>query len=180
MVEYSGTNKRLRKVVKKHFINNNLLLKNKDYVFTDKSFEMRESSNVVNFSININNDKKKVFFDFFTADMFADDLNTKWEPLKYPVSYLKSNSEIFTKKEWLCLSFELFLNDSNFYYKNYLKSKIWRDFRATILNERGFNCEICKSKKNLHIHHLTYERLGSELSSDVMVLCSVCHKKAHS
>jgi hypothetical protein len=26
------------------------------------------------------------------------------------------------------------------------------------------------------LHHLTYERLGAELDSDVQVLCSTCHR----
>lgn len=37
----------------------------------------------------------------------------------------------------------------------------------------------CGSKKDIHVHHLTYERMGHELDSDLMVLCEVCHDKVH-
>src|SRR5699024_10020211 len=57
------------------------------------------------------------------------------------------------------------------FYKEYLKSEKWRDFRAAKLKETNFSCEMCKSKKNLHLHHLTYKNLGNESDNDVMVLC---------
>ena len=31
----------------------------------------------------------------------------------------------------------------------------------------------------LHVHHLTYKRLGDELPSDLMVLCETHHKEQH-
>jgi hypothetical protein len=64
-------------------------------------------------------------------------------------------------------------------YAEYLKSKEWRDIRNRLLKERGFNCERCNSKKNLQIHHLTYERLGFEEDNDLVILCEKCHKEVH-
>jgi len=65
------------------------------------------------------------------------------------------------------------------YYKRYLKSEKWRLLKQKLFRERGFNCELCKSQRNLHVHHITYERLGKEEDDDVMILCEGCHKKAH-
>jgi hypothetical protein len=43
------------------------------------------------------------------------------------------------------------------------------DFAA--LDERG--------EVELHVHHLTYERLGKELIEDVQIICRKCHHKEH-
>lgn len=75
--------------------------------------------------------------------------------------------------------FKIIITDPKFYYKKYLQSKDWRDLRGGLLQKRGFNCEICTSKKNLQLHHLTYERIGFENENDLMILCEKCHFKAH-
>ncbi len=44
-----------------------------------------------------------------------------------------------------------------------------------------YTCARCgriKSAANLQVHHLTYERLGNELPSDLQVLCHACHWEA--
>lgn len=64
-------------------------------------------------------------------------------------------------------------------YQIYLESDHWKAFRAKILNERKHCCENCKSSERLQIHHITYERLGAELPTDVAVLCKPCHKRTH-
>lgn len=64
-------------------------------------------------------------------------------------------------------------------YKSYLRSKKWKAKKAAIFNERGKKCEDCGYEKGLHIHHLTYKRIYKERLSDLKILCSECHKKAH-
>ena len=73
-------------------------------------------------------------------------------------------------------------------YQRYLLSPTWRAFREEMLWARDFTCERCGTRcppkkladgKRLEVHHLTYERLGFELPSDVQVLCSVCHSETH-
>lgn len=64
-------------------------------------------------------------------------------------------------------------------YKWYINSDKWRTFRNEIFKERGFHCELCSSKKNLHLHHITYENFMNEEKEDVMILCRSCHEKAH-
>src|SRR5688572_30492377 len=46
---------------------------------------------------------------------------------------------------------DIILRDGEFFYAEYLKSEKWRLFRNKIFKHRGFKCELCNSKKNLHI-----------------------------
>jgi hypothetical protein len=65
-------------------------------------------------------------------------------------------------------------------YKTYLRSAEWRIFRMNTLAQRGSACEVCKAyTKHPQIHHLTYERLGKELPTDVVVTCDDCHRAYH-
>lgn len=66
-------------------------------------------------------------------------------------------------------------------YLNYIKSNVWYEKRLDIAKKRNYICEMCNksSVKNFQIHHLTYERLGNELDSDLMFLCTECHSKIH-
>jgi hypothetical protein len=63
-------------------------------------------------------------------------------------------------------------------YTQYLESEHWKLFREKILTARPI-CEECKSDKNIHVHHLTYENLWNEKPEDVKVLCRNCHCKVH-
>jgi hypothetical protein len=63
-------------------------------------------------------------------------------------------------------------------YRRYIKSKKWREFKARIISARGRVCQECgKTTYEMHLHHLTYIRLGNELPSDVKLLCINCHEK---
>jgi predicted HNH restriction endonuclease len=72
-------------------------------------------------------------------------------------------------------------------YREHLQSQEWQDIRARELARAGYCCEYCwkrlyfqaGGRLGLHVHHLTYERLGSEPSSDLMVLCASCHAEVH-
>jgi len=50
-----------------------------------------------------------------------------------------------------------------------------------VVSQRGGKCELCGKKKNLHVHHTTYENHGLEHIhlNDLMVLCKICHAKFH-
>jgi 5-methylcytosine-specific restriction endonuclease McrA len=76
------------------------------------------------------------------------------------------------------------------YEEKYLKSSHWTEFRKRALQAQkenlGYNCcERCGERIgsahlfNLHVHHLTYERLGNELIEDVEIICRKCHEKEH-
>lgn len=62
---------------------------------------------------------------------------------------------------------------------NYLASAMWRILRDIIITRDHNKCVCCSSTNNLHVHHLTYDRLGSEQPNDLVTLCSTCHQRQH-
>jgi len=63
-------------------------------------------------------------------------------------------------------------------YEKRIRSAQWRNMKADLIRLRGDKCERCSLRKPLELHHRTYERLGRELMSDLLLLCSNCHKIA--
>jgi len=64
-------------------------------------------------------------------------------------------------------------------YDAYLRSADWARRRKAALLAAGHACQLCKSTAHLEVHHNTYERVGRELPSDLIVLCARCHAKHH-
>lgn len=65
-------------------------------------------------------------------------------------------------------------------YTEYLKTEYWqfRRKRALILGDH--KCRVCGAKDaRLEVHHNTYERLGREEDTDLVVLCRGCHTLFH-
>lgn len=65
-------------------------------------------------------------------------------------------------------------------YDDYMATPEWQARAAEVKLLRGNRCEKCGARDNLHAHHLTYDRRGHELPSDLQVLCEKCHKAIHS
>lgn len=74
------------------------------------------------------------------------------------------------------------------WYKLYLNSRYWKQFRRRLLLEANWTCQECgkidpardkQRGSRLQVHHLTYERVGKERKKDVVVLCSACHASRH-
>ena len=65
-------------------------------------------------------------------------------------------------------------------YEEYMDSDAWQKKREMVLMFWNHSCSICHSSINLHIHHRTYDRLGGELITDLLVLCEECHDLYHS
>jgi 5-methylcytosine-specific restriction endonuclease McrA len=74
------------------------------------------------------------------------------------------------------------------WYAAYQRSHHWRRLRKKLLEARRYRCEHCgkedpyrdeKRGFRLHVHHLTYERLGKERLEDLQALCRDCHRLAH-
>lgn len=64
-------------------------------------------------------------------------------------------------------------------YQRHITSKKWQRFKRRVKLSRGECCERCGAASvGLEVHHVTYERLGNELPSDVLVLCHRCHLEA--
>ena len=64
-------------------------------------------------------------------------------------------------------------------YYSYLKSDKWREIRNLLFEERGKCCERCGRMKNIQVHHKTYANIFRESMDDLLILCSICHKKEH-
>ena len=61
----------------------------------------------------------------------------------------------------------------------YYKTKEWKLKADECKQLAGNICSMCSTPYNLHAHHLTYDRLGAELQSDLQCLCVDCHEKVH-
>lgn len=65
-------------------------------------------------------------------------------------------------------------------YQEYLQTDEWKDTRRRALKRARFACQVCNVKNTeLHVHHRTYDNLGCEENTDLIVLCKRCHEKAH-
>ena len=64
-------------------------------------------------------------------------------------------------------------------YLDYLRSPEWKAKRRRAIERAGHACEICGKTGRLEVHHTTYERLGKERLSDLVVVCRSCHRWVH-
>ncbi len=65
-------------------------------------------------------------------------------------------------------------------YQAYLQSEKWKATARDAKVSVGGRCQGCDRKTwTLHVHHLTYERLGTEKATDLWVVCPSCHLKFH-
>lgn len=82
---------------------------------------------------------------------------------------------------------------NNNYYE-YIQSEEWKQTKKTLYKlYHKPRCYCCgyyteaenkagtpfKIRRRIHVHHITYERLGEELIEDLILLCSRCHKAVH-
>jgi 5-methylcytosine-specific restriction endonuclease McrA len=64
-------------------------------------------------------------------------------------------------------------------YADYLRSPRWQARREWAIAAAGGRCMLCYAVAALDVHHRTYERLGHELPTDLVALCSACHEAYH-
>lgn len=64
-------------------------------------------------------------------------------------------------------------------YKDYLKSKHWKELKKKKRDTRKAKCRVCHTEKNLNLHHRTYKSIGNEHVGDVIWLCADCHNETH-
>jgi len=64
-------------------------------------------------------------------------------------------------------------------YESYINGPDWKVRRARHLLSYGKQCEACHRTQDIEVHHRTYDRMGSELDSDLAVLCDACHQSVH-
>ena len=65
-------------------------------------------------------------------------------------------------------------------YADYLLTDHWLDVREQRNAIDGYKCVLCGSPYNLHVHHISYDRLWCEKPDiDLVTLCEDCHFKLH-
>lgn len=65
-------------------------------------------------------------------------------------------------------------------YYTYIQSDEWKEKSDAAKERAGWHCQLCsKHTEKLNTHHNTYDRLGRERESDLIVLCERCHEKHH-
>jgi 5-methylcytosine-specific restriction endonuclease McrA len=65
------------------------------------------------------------------------------------------------------------------FYETYLQSDDWRNIRKRVIERENGLCQGCRMNPISQVHHRNYDRLGSELLTDLYGYCETCHKKAH-
>lgn len=61
-------------------------------------------------------------------------------------------------------------------YEEYLHTPEWQETRKATLKRAGNHCQVCRAEDvALNVYHTTYETLGCEQESDVIVLCEACY-----
>jgi hypothetical protein len=64
-------------------------------------------------------------------------------------------------------------------YSRYLESEEWKERSAGIIARAHGLCEKCGKRKAIHVHHLSYDRVGEERETDLQALCFQCHDEIH-
>jgi len=64
-------------------------------------------------------------------------------------------------------------------YDAYLASDAWAARRSIVLARAHGTCECCEHYSATQVHHKTYERIGQELDTDLLAVCSLCHDLLH-
>ena len=93
---------------------------------------------------------------------------------KHPI-VVKGSKYYFTTKK----STKLKPKKVNVDYHEYLKSPEWRALKNQIIKERGLACQLCGTKEQIHLHHMSYKRLGREDKRDLLLVCRSCHLYVH-
>lgn len=71
------------------------------------------------------------------------------------------------------------LTKLNVNYQSYMNSDAWAARKSEYFAGHAKRCSACGSKTHIHLHHMTYARLGAELDSDMVPLCEKCHDRVH-
>lgn len=91
---------------------------------------------------------------------------------KFKFNYTDSTPEIDPKRQLMFIS--------NADKLEYMQSEQWKQLKLERLKIAQNKCESCDSTHNLHLHHITYERLTQEHIEDLAVVCEQCHTYIHS
>ena len=67
-------------------------------------------------------------------------------------------------------------SNTDFDYPRYLASREWALLKNAVRERSGGVCERCGNAPATQCHHLTYERIGRELLTDLQDICRPCHE----
>ncbi len=109
----------------------------------------------------------------------ADDCERAIELLNKAVGFYPDFSEAcrFREDVWHTLLKSLDPEDHNETYEQYLRSPAWEVKRDAVRQRDGGHC-ICGAPATA-LHHKTYDNIGREPLSDLVMLCEECHERVH-
>ena len=112
-------------------------------------------------------------------DPTADDCERAIELLNKAVDFYPDFSEAycFRGDVWHHLLKSLDPTDNNGTYEKYLQSPSWQRKRDAVRQRDGGQC-ICGAQAT-EMHHKTYDNIGREPLSDLVMLCEECHERVH-
>lgn len=64
-------------------------------------------------------------------------------------------------------------------YEAHLASAKWKSLRRRAIEREGGLCQGCRLVDGIEVHHMTYDRLGDELLTDLVLFCIPCHERFH-
>jgi hypothetical protein len=64
-------------------------------------------------------------------------------------------------------------------YDTYINSRTWRARKVAYYATHARVCAACGTSENVHLHHRTYVRMGTELDADLTPLCEAHHTVVH-
>ena len=65
-------------------------------------------------------------------------------------------------------------------YTEYLKTEHWKNVKLRMMKSKyEYKCNCCSTKTLLQLHHKSYKRVDCEHLTDLIWLCSKCHKELH-
>jgi hypothetical protein len=64
-------------------------------------------------------------------------------------------------------------------YEEYINSDAWAERRRSYFDKHPRRCTICKTTRRIHLHHVSYERMGQEPDGDLVALCEFHHAALH-
>jgi len=110
--------------------------------------------------------------------------NYKKEQITYPV-YDKELHEKYQENQYIKAKEELsvtrIVEKQRWHDENdeYYFSDKWKRKRAYILKRDSYLCQMCLTNPAVHVHHLTYQHFGNELTNELISVCKRCHEIIH-
>lgn len=112
-------------------------------------------------------------------DPLVEDCEIVMELLERSLNlYFHSDVCVFIGKVWHCLLKSLDPDNKLGTYDKYLDSPAWNRKRDLVIERDKGVCVWCGDEGKV-VHHQTYDNIGKESASDLILLCEKCHDTAH-